>query len=91
MYTPTGESDVEVMNNIVITGIAAVFSGIIFGAAFLSIARTLQKGSALREYMIIAAYGLLLFYVAGECSGYSGSHILHLDLLLSPLLDYRVI
>ena len=70
--TPTGESDVEVMNTIVITSIAAVFSGIIFGAAFLSIARTLQKGSALREYMIIAAYGLLLFYVAWEWSGYSG-------------------
>ena len=66
--TPTGESDAEVMNTIVITGIAAVFSGIIFGAAFLSIARTLQKGSALREYMIIAAYGLLLFYVAGSAA-----------------------
>ena len=66
--TPTGESDVEVMNTILITGIAGVFSGIIFGAAFLSIARTLQKGSALREYMIIAAYGLLLFYVAGSAT-----------------------
>jgi hypothetical protein len=66
--TPTGESDVEVMNTILITSIAGVFSGIIFGAAFLSIARTLQKGSALREYMIIAAYGLLLFYVAGSAA-----------------------
>jgi hypothetical protein len=68
IVTPTGESDVEVMNTILITGIAGVFSGIIFGAAFLSIARTLQKGSALREYMIIAAYGLLLFYVAGSAT-----------------------
>ena len=68
IVTPTGESDVEVMNTILITGIASVFSGIIFGAAFLSIARTLQKGSALREYMIIAAYGLLLFYVAGSAT-----------------------
>src|ERR687895_239834 len=67
-FTPTGESDVEVMNNILIFGIATVFSGIIFGVAFLSIARTLQKGSALREYMIIAAYGLLLFYVAGSAT-----------------------
>jgi hypothetical protein len=64
--TPTGESDVDVMNNILITGIASVFSGIIFGVAFLSVARILQKGSALREYMIIAAYGFLLFYVAGS-------------------------
>jgi hypothetical protein len=68
IVTPTGESDVEVMNTILITSIAGVFSGIIFGAAFLSIARTLQKGSALREYMIIAAYGLLLFYVAGSAT-----------------------
>ena len=66
--TPTGESDVEVMNNILIFAIASVFSGIIFGAAFLSIARTLQKGSALREYMIIAACGMLLFYVAGSAA-----------------------
>src|ERR671917_273025 len=68
IVTPTGESDVEVMNTILITGISSVFSGIIFGVAFLSIARTLQKGSALREYMIIAAYGLLLFYVAGSAA-----------------------
>jgi hypothetical protein len=67
-FTPTGETDAEVMNNILIFGIATVFSGIIFGVAFLSIARTLQKGSALREYMIIAAYGLLLFYVAGSAT-----------------------
>jgi hypothetical protein len=65
-FTPTGESDVEVMNNILIFSVASIFSGIIFGAAFLSVARTLQKGSALREYMILAAYGLLLFYVAGS-------------------------
>jgi hypothetical protein len=67
-FNPTGETDAEVMNNILIFGIATVFSGIIFGVAFLSIARTLQKGSALREYMIIAAYGLLLFYVAGSAT-----------------------
>ncbi|HZB98667.1 MAG TPA: hypothetical protein VE226_01555 [Nitrososphaeraceae archaeon] len=68
IVTPTGESDVEVMNTILITSISSVFSGIIFGAAFLLIARTFQKGSALREYMIIAAYGLLLFYVAGSAA-----------------------
>ncbi len=67
-FAPTGESDAEVMNNILIFGIATVFSGIIFGVAFLSIARTLQKGSALRDHMIIAAYGLLLFYVAGTAA-----------------------
>src|ERR687896_1067844 len=65
-FTPAEETDLDVMNNILIFGIASVLTGIIFGAAFLSIARTLQKGSALRDYLIIAAYGLLLFYVAGS-------------------------
>jgi hypothetical protein len=66
-YTaPAGETDIDVMNNILIVGIGSIFSGIIFGVAFLSVARTLQKGSALRDFMIIAAYGLLLFYVAGS-------------------------
>jgi hypothetical protein len=67
-FTPTEETDLDAMNNILIFGIATVFSGIIFGVAFLSVARTLQKGSALREHMIIAAYGLLLFYVAGSAA-----------------------
>ncbi len=67
-FTPTEDTDLDVMNNILIFGIATVFSGIIFGAAFLSVARTLQKSSAIREYMIIAAYGLLLFYVAGSAT-----------------------
>jgi hypothetical protein len=67
-FTPAEETDLDVMNNILIFGIAAVLTGIIFGAAFLSIARTLQKGSALRDYLIIAAYGLLLFYVAGSAT-----------------------
>lgn len=67
-FTPTEETDLDVMNNILIFGIATVFSGIIFGAAFLSVARTLQRSSAIREYMTIAAYGLLLFYVAGSAT-----------------------
>ena len=41
-------------------------SGIIFGAAFLSVARTLRKGSDLRNHMVIAAYGFVLFYIAGS-------------------------
>jgi hypothetical protein len=66
--TPAGENDLDIMNNIIITGIASVFSGIIFGVAFLSVARTLQKKSLVREYMMLAAYGFILFYVAGSTS-----------------------
>ena len=64
-FTPTGQTDVEVMNNIIIYGFAATLSGIIFGAAFLSVARTLKKDNPLRRYMMIAAYGFILYYTAG--------------------------
>jgi len=62
-FNPAGESDAAVMDNILIFSVGAVLSGILFGAAFLSIARTLKQGSALRNYMTIAAYGMVLFYV----------------------------
>lgn len=65
---PEGGSDANVMNHILIFGFAAVLTGIIFAAAFLAVARTLPKGNPLREYMLIAAYGLLLFYVSGSAT-----------------------
>jgi hypothetical protein len=67
-FTPVEETDADVMNNILIFGIASVLSGIVFGAAFLAVAKSLKKGSALRQNMIIAAIGLLLFYVAGSAA-----------------------
>jgi hypothetical protein len=63
-YTPS--EDVDAMTNILIFSLGGIFTGIIFGAAFLSVARTLQKGTALRNHMIIAAYGFLVFYIAGS-------------------------
>lgn len=63
-YNPS--EDVDAMTNILIFSMSAVFTGIIFGAAFLSVARTLKTDSIVRNYMIIAAYGFVLFYVAGS-------------------------
>jgi hypothetical protein len=63
-YTPS--KNVDAMTNILIFSLGGIFTGIIFGAAFLSVARTLKEGTALRNHMIIAAYGLLLFYIAGS-------------------------
>jgi hypothetical protein len=63
-YTPSEK--VDAMTNILIFSLGGIFTGILFGAAFLSVARTLQKGTALRNQMIIAAYGLLVFYIAGS-------------------------
>lgn len=56
------------IRNILIFTLAAAFTGIIFGYAFLSVARTLRLGSPVRNHMIIAAYGFLLFYIAGSAS-----------------------
>lgn len=64
-FTPS--ENVDAMTNILIFSMAAILSGIIFGAAFLSIARTLRKDS-LRKHMIIAAYGFVLFYIAGTAT-----------------------
>jgi hypothetical protein len=60
-FTPSESSDA--MTNILIFSLSAVFTGIVFGTAFLLIARTLETGSAVRNSMIIAAYGFVLFYV----------------------------
>jgi hypothetical protein len=58
--------NVDAMTNILIFSLASVFTGVVFGAAFLSVARTLQHESALRKHMILAAYGFILFYIAGS-------------------------
>ena len=63
-FTPSENSNA--MTNILIFSLAAIFTGILFGVAFLSVARTLKIGTAVRNYMIIAAYGFILFYIAGS-------------------------
>jgi hypothetical protein len=65
-FTPS--EDTDAMTNILIFSLAGILSGIIFGAAFLSVARTLRKDSELRNHMIIAAYGFVLFYIAGSAA-----------------------
>jgi hypothetical protein len=65
-FTPS--ENVDAMTNILIFSLGSIFTGIIFGAAFLSVARTLRKGTALRSHMIIAAYGFVLFYIAGSAT-----------------------
>ena len=63
-FTPS--NNVDAMTNIHIFSLSGFFTGVIFGAAFLSVARTLNKKTILRNQLIIAAYGLLLFYIAGS-------------------------
>jgi hypothetical protein len=65
-FTPS--ENVDAMTNILIFSLGGIFTGIIFGAAFLSVARTLRKDTSLRNHMIISAYGLVLFYIAGSAT-----------------------
>jgi hypothetical protein len=58
--------NVDAMTNIIIFNFAAIFTGVIFGVAFLSVAKTLNKVSDLKNHMIIAAYGFILFFIAGS-------------------------
>lgn len=71
-FTPSEDSNA--MTNILIFSLSAVFAGILFGVAFLSIARTLKFGTAARNYMIIAVYGSVLFYIAGSAWTAQAAH-----------------
>lgn len=71
-YTPSENSNA--MNNILIFSLGAIFTGILFGVAFLSVARTLKIGTPARNYMLIAAYGFVLFYIAGSASAYQAAY-----------------
>jgi hypothetical protein len=62
------------MTNILIFSLSAIFTGILFGVAFLSVARTLKIGTAARNYMVIAAYGFLLFYIAGSSTVFQAAY-----------------
>ena len=64
----TSSENTDAMTNILIFSMAAILSGIVFGAAFLSVARSLRKDSSLRKHLIIAAYGFVLFYVSGSAT-----------------------
>lgn len=71
-FTPSENSDT--MTNILIFSLSAIFTGILFGVAFLSVARTLKIGTAARNYMVIAAYGFLLFYIAGSSTVFQAAY-----------------
>ena len=70
-FTPSENADA--MTNIIIFNFASIFAGLIFGVAFLSVAKTLKKDSDLRNHMIIAAWGFTLFYIAGSTMAGTGS------------------
>ncbi len=57
--------DANAFFNILIFSFSGILAGIIFGISFLSIARTLKVGTAVRTQLILTAFGFLLFYITG--------------------------
>jgi hypothetical protein len=53
---------------IVVYTLSPMLGGILFGIGFLTIARSVPSGSFVKDYMTLAAYGLILSYVAGTAS-----------------------
>jgi hypothetical protein len=45
-----------------------VAGGMIFGAAFLRVARSIKRGSVVKDYMFIAGCGLILLFVSGSAT-----------------------
>jgi hypothetical protein len=52
---------------------SAMAAGILFGAGFLSIAKSLRGETDIRDYMLIAAYGFMIFFISsGATIGQAG-------------------
>jgi len=49
-----------------IFNLSRIAGGILFGVAFWTIARHLPNDTAVKSYMIIAAYGLVVFYISNQ-------------------------
>lgn len=65
-FDPVG--DANAFLNILIFSFTGILSGIIFGISFLSIARTLKPGSAVRTQLMMVAYGFIFFYMTGSAN-----------------------
>ena len=66
--------NVDAMTNIIIFNFASIFTGIVFGVAFLSVAKTLKKDSDLRNHMIIAwLWGFTSLLYCWLCYCFTGS------------------
>jgi len=60
--------DANAFLNILVFSFTGLLSGIIFGVSFLSIAKTIKIGSAVRTQLSLAAFGFLFFYITGSAS-----------------------
>ena len=60
--------------------LSRIAGGILFGVAFWTIARHLPDNTAVKSYMIMAAYGLVIFYISNQ----AGSSLFQLGGVYPP-------
>ena len=63
-----------------IFSLSKIAGGILFGIAFWTIAKNLPDNTVVKSYMIIAAYGLVLFYISNQ----AGSSLFQLGGVYPP-------
>jgi hypothetical protein len=63
-----------------IFNLSRIAGGILFGIAFWTIARHLPNNTAVKSYMIMAAYGLIIFYISNQ----AGSSLFQLGGVYPP-------
>ena len=69
-FTPSENTDA--MTNILIFSLGGIFTGVVFGSAFLSVARTLKRKRSKKPYD--NSFGFLLFYIAGSAYAALGNY-----------------
>jgi hypothetical protein len=63
-----------------IFNLSRIAGGILFGIAFWTIAKHLPNNTAVKSYMIMAAYGLIIFYISNQ----AGSSLFQLGGVYPP-------
>ena len=72
LYTINEESDVEenipFMIHVFLIITAGTSCGILYGIGFRSVSRLVSDSSDIKDYMMIAAYGIVIYFVAGNAT-----------------------
>ena len=72
LYKP--QTDSEQFLSYVLGSFNATAGGILFGIAFWTVAKSIRQDNATRDYMIIAAYGFVLFFLATQVGLFAASY-----------------
>jgi hypothetical protein len=72
LYKP--QTDSEQLLSYGLGSFNATAGGILFGIAFWTVAKSIRQDNATRDYMIIAAYGFVLFFLATQVGLFAASY-----------------